>query len=37
MNASEGDIEGCIAGVDALRNGRKAWSAAMLLRDLEAI
>jgi len=37
MNAAEGDIEGGTAGVDALRNGRKAWSASMLLRDLEAI
>lgn len=37
MSAGEGDIEGGAAGFEALANGRRAWSAAMLLRDLEAI
>jgi hypothetical protein len=37
MSAGEGDIEGGAAGFDALSKGRRAWSASMLLRDLEAI
>ena len=37
MSAGQGDIEGGATGFEALANGRRAWSAAMLLRDLEAI
>jgi hypothetical protein len=37
MRAEAGDIEGGVAGFEALQKGRQAWSAAMLLRDLEAI